>query len=486
MPSVARPPVIVANAKPPVQRKPKGPERKWTSREDEILINAVSTYTTGEKINWIKIAELIEGRSNKACRKRWIHSLNPTLRKGRWTIQEDELLLKAIRKHGHCWHKVAKYLPGRTDDQAAKRFREKLDPGIAKTPWTEEEDRVLLDMWKKVGCRWNLISRELNGRPAVHCRNRYASLKRIQKSLDPDGRSETPSATAPSMDPVNTPNFSTPSLSPNSSPCSTPPPQLSPCSPFSDVRDTDFSSNLGFPEHADCHELQQIQEINSLLVGGEQRGLSQSSVPTLSSTLYHLRLNESRLQPFHRGSTQLAKFSLADHPDMRVVSSGQPSPSRRASAPQLGFHVSAGTSHPIPRQLPYLYSCMYSECSFGSNNSSDIAHHLVVAHQRPDAASAFDMSSSFGSFAGMSSSRPTSDPDFSNGSTEPMFGFSSGPTSPSVSSADDLRFGFYQDTNLVKMENAAAGVDLVGWNNPGFYGLDTMGGFDTFGSVPSC
>lgn len=200
MPSTTRPPVIVANAKPPVQRKPKGPglsapilsqpplpvahkqpfpERKWTGREDEILISAVSTYSpfissysthlsslirvyvtaTGEKINWIKIAELIEGRSNKACRKRWIHSLNPTLRKGRWTLQEDELLLRAIRKHGHCWHKVAKYLPGRTDDQAAKRFREKLDPGIAKTPWSEEEDRILLDMWRKVGCRWNLISR---------------------------------------------------------------------------------------------------------------------------------------------------------------------------------------------------------------------------------------------------------------------------------------------------------------------------------------
>ena len=138
------------------------------------------------------------------------------------------MLLKAIRKHGHCWHKVAKYLPGRTDDQAAKRFREKLDPGIAKTPWSEEEDRVLLDMWRKVGCRWNLISRgqsplsqvaqwrpisdprlcprthiELNGRPAVHCRNRYASLKRIQKSLDPDCRSETPLGKAPLVDPMN-------------------------------------------------------------------------------------------------------------------------------------------------------------------------------------------------------------------------------------------------------------------------------------------
>ena len=65
MTAVARPPVIVANAKPPVQRKPKGPgplahlhglkppphcsrtllERKWTGREDEILISAVGKYS---------------------------------------------------------------------------------------------------------------------------------------------------------------------------------------------------------------------------------------------------------------------------------------------------------------------------------------------------------------------------------------------------------------------------------------------------------
>lgn len=243
---------------------------------------------------------------------------------------------------------------------------------------------------------------------------------------------------------------------------------------------------MGFPEHADGHELQQIQEINSLLVG--ERGPSQSSMPTLSSTMYHLRLNESRPQSHHRGSAQLAKLSFADHPDMRVLSSGQASPTRRASAPQLGFHVSAATSHPTSRQLPYLYSCMYSDCSFGSNNSSDIAQHLAVSHQRPDAACAFDMSSPFNSFAGMPSSRPTtSDSDFSSGSAESMFGFSSGSTSPSVSPADEMRFGFYQDANMVKLENPTASVDLVpSWNNPGFFGLDAMGGFDTFGNVPSC
>jgi len=203
-----------------------------------------------------------------------------------------------------------------------------------------------------------------------------------------------------------------------------------------------------------------------------------------------MRLNESRAQHFHRGSAQPPKLSLADHPDMRVLPHGQPGSARRASAPQLGFHVSGTTPHPMPRQLPYLYSCMYSDCSFGSNNSSDIAQHLSVAHQRPDAASAFDISSSFNSFPGMSSSRPTtSDSDFSNGSAESMFSFSSASsvsTSPTTSPADELRYGFYQDGNLVKMENPVAGVDLVGsWNNPGFFGLE-MGGFDTFANVPQC
>ena len=248
---------------------------------------------------------------------------------------------------------------------------------------------------------------------------------------------------------------------------------------------------MGFPEHDDRHELQQIQEINSLLVGGEQRRPSQPSPPAVSSTPYHLRLNESRPSPFNRGSAQLAKLSFADHPDMRVLPPGQASPARRASAPQLDFHVPATTSHPMPRQLPYLYSCMYSDCSFGSNNSSDIAQHLVVAHQRADAGSAFGMSSPFTSFVGMSSSRPTtSDSEFSSSSAESMFGFSSGSsvsTSPSTSTPDDLRFGFYQDANSVKMENAVAGIDLmVDWNNPGFFGLDAMGGFDTFGNVPQC
>ncbi|KAF9647188.1 putative Myb-like protein A [Thelephora ganbajun] len=101
---------------------------KWTAGEDSILVEAV--LAAGSRICWNTIAERLPGRSNKSCRKRWIHSLDPSLRKGRWTTPEDALLITAVRRHGRHWYKVAELLPGRTDDQCAKRWREKLDPLI--------------------------------------------------------------------------------------------------------------------------------------------------------------------------------------------------------------------------------------------------------------------------------------------------------------------------------------------------------------------
>jgi hypothetical protein len=51
---------------------------------------------------------------------------------GRWTNAEDIQLIQAVKQFGRQWHKVADLLPGRTDDQCAKRWREKLDPSIRK------------------------------------------------------------------------------------------------------------------------------------------------------------------------------------------------------------------------------------------------------------------------------------------------------------------------------------------------------------------
>jgi hypothetical protein len=53
--------------------------------------------------------------------------------KGRWSASEDQVLLEAVKSHGKRWYEVAKDLPGRTDDQCAKRYKEAVDPSIRKS-----------------------------------------------------------------------------------------------------------------------------------------------------------------------------------------------------------------------------------------------------------------------------------------------------------------------------------------------------------------
>lgn len=169
------------------QRKPvKGSTRPfrerapWTPEEDNLLKLAVQLY--GDKTEkWAKIAACVPGRTNKNCRKRWFHSLDPSLRKGAWTEEEDQLLREGVSKFPNQWSKIAELLPGRTDDQCAKRWRESLDPSIDRSEWTTREDQLLMEKYEEYGSQWQKIAFFFDGRPGLHCRNRWRKLQRIMQ-----------------------------------------------------------------------------------------------------------------------------------------------------------------------------------------------------------------------------------------------------------------------------------------------------------------
>ncbi|KAG0163814.1 hypothetical protein DFQ28_011513 [Apophysomyces sp. BC1034] len=167
---------------------PKSRERApWTPEEDNLLRLAVQLY--GDKTEkWAKIAACVPGRTNKNCRKRWFHSLDPSLRKGAWTDEEDQLLREGVMKYPNQWSKIADMLEGRTDDQCAKRWRESLDPNIDRSDWTMDEDRRLMDRYEEYGSQWQKIAQFFDGRPGLHCRNRWRKLQRIlQMKKDKEG-----------------------------------------------------------------------------------------------------------------------------------------------------------------------------------------------------------------------------------------------------------------------------------------------------------
>jgi len=104
--------------------------------------------------------------------KRWLHSLCPTVKKTAWTREEDELLLSSYAIHSTKWSVIARQIPGRTDDACSKRYREALDPALKKGDWTSEEDFLLLQAYQRLGGRWGQIGAELQ-RSGLGCRNRY-------------------------------------------------------------------------------------------------------------------------------------------------------------------------------------------------------------------------------------------------------------------------------------------------------------------------
>ncbi|KAF5119537.1 hypothetical protein DV495_000259 [Geotrichum candidum] len=154
--------------------------RVWTREEDEKLRRLVAHWgdQRGKNSHWDQISAQFEGRTNKDCRKRWFHSLDPTLKRGRWTEDEDRILLEAYGKMGSVWNKIAQLIPGRTDDQCSKRYNDVLDPSVRDRlrEWTEEEDEMLLQMVETYGTQWRTISTHMKGRTGLTCRNRWRKI----------------------------------------------------------------------------------------------------------------------------------------------------------------------------------------------------------------------------------------------------------------------------------------------------------------------
>lgn len=90
------------------------------------------------------------------------------------------MVVQLVHRYGpKKWTLIAKHLNGRIGKQCRERWHNHLDPGINKSPWTEEEDRLLAHAHDQFGNQWAKIAKLLPGRyVTLLCRNKKTTIGR--------------------------------------------------------------------------------------------------------------------------------------------------------------------------------------------------------------------------------------------------------------------------------------------------------------------
>lgn len=119
----------------------------WSPEEDEKLCNHITKFGVGCWSAVPKEAGL--QRCGKSCRLRWINYLRPDLKRGSFTQEEENLIIRLHEVMGNRWSQIASQLPGRTDNEIKnlwnsclkKKLRlQGIDPSTHK-PLSETKDQ---------------------------------------------------------------------------------------------------------------------------------------------------------------------------------------------------------------------------------------------------------------------------------------------------------------------------------------------------------
>ncbi|CAL5436459.1 unnamed protein product [Camellia sinensis] len=118
------------------------------------------------------------------------HDESVVVKKGPWTPEEDEKLSDFIQKHGHgSWRALPKRAGlNRCGKSCRLRWINYLRPDIKRGKFSEEEERIIIDLHSVLGNKWSRIAAHLPGRTDNEIKNYWNTHMRkklLQRGIDP-------------------------------------------------------------------------------------------------------------------------------------------------------------------------------------------------------------------------------------------------------------------------------------------------------------
>jgi hypothetical protein len=163
--------------------------KKWSDNDDSKLIGLARKFN--EK-HWREISDNFANKNPLQCFSRY-KRIKPGIIKGSWTKEEDDQIVQLVKVYGKSWSKISKILISRNGKQIRDRYINVLDPFIKKGKFSEDEDQKLIELYYKYGPKWSTISKFFPNRTADMIKNRFhSSIKRtINKNTNNNDNSST-------------------------------------------------------------------------------------------------------------------------------------------------------------------------------------------------------------------------------------------------------------------------------------------------------
>lgn len=99
----------------------------FTKEEDTRLKNIVKEYLKNNKhIIWEDISNLMITKNARQCKDRWIYYLDDNIDRSPFTPQENYMLLWSIAQVGKKWTQISSLFPKRTDVLIKSQYKKLL------------------------------------------------------------------------------------------------------------------------------------------------------------------------------------------------------------------------------------------------------------------------------------------------------------------------------------------------------------------------